>query len=472
MAVQTDKTLEDWGRAVTALGAETSILIRAAVIKARRDLGASSEVEADAMPHAFLAVWRNGLSPEHAARMAVRSLHYTAQAKAADPDFVSLDDVETSAQRDALEAAVHAAGLGRDDVARSYGGGSRGSLMSLTEALEMAPTGAAAIVSAVIRDGLTRKVPVRNVETVDASGSSEDDVMALHGGVKDRRTRTGQYRPLKVSVVAAAAGVARPRTKAASAVLTLAGCKSYAMVQAIRDESESVESLTAQALAYVTRDRRAYGGNGQAVWQRDARPESVEYALYRPMSDFQPDLSTPHVAPLQPVRGHRANTGSKGRKGPQAGQPSADTSHGASAARTPGTLFSATGGPNDAGLTAKRSDRADRADLAAHEAQDARAQGTACTAAHSHSSYAVRVFAVDVNGVSIEHVQGSPHAAVCGCGPTKGQALILGMTRTGLGWCHALTVCPAPKVSDAQRVTCGCGRKRGSLTARGEHRAR
>lgn len=474
MAIQTDQTLADWSRAASALGPETSILILAAVAKAAKRIGASSDTEADSMPHTFLAVWRNGVSIESAAYQSVLSLHRKAQTKAADPDFVSLDDVETSAQRDALEAAIHAAGLGRDDVARSYGGGSRGSLMSLTQALEIAPTGAATIISAVIKDGLTRKVPAQSVQITAADGATDEDAMALHGGHHKRHGKADTYRPLKVSVVAAAAGVARPRTKDASTELRKAGCTAYAMVQAIRDESETVESLTAQALAYVTRDRRAYGGHGQAIWQSGARPEGIDYAAYRPMSDFQPDIHNgSHVAPLQPVRGHRANTGSKGRKGPMAGQPSADTSHGASAARTPGTLWSATGGPNDAGLTAKRSDRADRADLAAHEAQDSRAQGTACKAAHSHSSYVVRVFTVDTQGMSIEHEQGSPFGAVCGCGPTNGQPLILGMTRTGIGWCHALTLCPAPKVSDiAQRVTCGCGRKRGALTAQGEHRAR
>jgi len=465
MPVQTDQTLKDWKRACVALGPETSIQIIAEVTKAQHRIGASDDTAGDAMPHAFLAVWRNGVSAEHAARTAVRSLHYTAQTKAADPDSVSLDDVETSAQRDALEVAIHSS---RDDVARSYGGGSRGSLMSLTEALEIAPNGAASIIVALITDGLTRKVPVQTVQVTTADGATDDDAMALHGGMRKRHGKADTYRPLKVSVVALAAGVARPRTKAASAELRKAGCKAYGMVQAVRDESESVESLTASALAYVTRDRRAYNGNGQAVWQRDARPESVEYAAYRPLSDFQPDLHTgPHVAPLQPVRGYRANTGSKGRKGPKAGQASEDTSHGASAAKTCGTLFSATGGPNDAGLTAKRSDRADRADLAAHEAQDSRAQGTACRTAYGHSAYAVRVFTGTASGVISEHAQGSPYAATCGCGPTTGQALIL----TGDRWTHALSVCPAP-AEGAHGARCGCGRKRGALTAKGEHQAR
>jgi len=465
MPVQTDKTLEDWSRAASALGPETSIRIIAEVTKAQHRIGASDDTAGDAMPHAFLAVWRNGVSAEHAARTAVRSLHYTAQTKAADPDSVSLDDVETSADRDALEIAVHSS---RDDVARSYGGGSRGSLMSLTEALELAPKGAATIVTAVITDGLTRKVPTLKVEVLAQDGATDDEVMALHGGMRKRHGKADTYRPLKVSVVALAAGVARPRTKAASADLTKAGCTAYAMVQAIRDESESVESLTASALAYVTRDRRAYGGNGQAVWQTDARPESVPYAVYRPSSAFHPDLHTgSHVAPLQPVRGHRANTGTKGRKGPQAGQPSADTSHGASGAKTCGTLFSATGGPNDAGLTAKRSARSDTADLAAHEAQDSRAQGTACRTAYGHSAYAVRVFTGTASGVISEHAQGSPYAATCGCGPTTGQALIL----TGDRWTHALSVCPAPS-EGAHGARCGCGRKRGALTAKGEHQAR
>ena len=468
MSVQTDKTLSDWSRAATALGPETSILIIAAVSKVAHRIGASADTEADAMPHVFLAVWRDGVSVDSAACQAVMSKHRTEQTRQADTDFVSLDDVETSSQRDALEAAIHAAGLGRDDVARSYGGGSRGSLMSLTEALEIAPQGASAIIAAVITDGLTRKVPTLKVEIVAQDGATDDEAMALHGGMRKRHGKADTYRPLKVSVIAQAAGIARPRTKAASTELRKAGCKAYGMVQAVRDDSESVESLTDSAYRYVTRDRRAYGGNGQAVWQRDARPESVDYSLYRPLSDFQPDLSTgSHVAPLQPVRGHRANTGTKGRKGPKAGQPSEDTSHGASAARTCGALFSATGGPNDAGLTAKRSERSDSADLAAHEAQDSRSQGTACKGAHSHSLYAVRVFSGTASGVITEHGQGAPHAARCGCGPTNGQALIL----TGNGWTHALSVCPLP-VDGAHGARCGCGRKRGALTDRGEHQAR
>jgi len=443
VTVQTDKTLSDWSRAASALGPETSIRIIAAVSKAAHRIGASADTEGDAMPHVFLAVWRDGVSVDSAASQAVMSKHRTEQTRQADPDSVSLDDVETSAQRDALEAAIHAAGLGRDDVARSYGGGSRGEILPLTEALAAAPKGARAIVEACITEG------AKHSATRDYSGAL--------------------YVPLKVTVVALAAGVSRPRTKAASADLRAAACRAYGMVEALRDDSESVETLAASALSWVTRDRRAYGGNGQAVWQRGARPEAVPYALYRPLSDFQPDLSTgSHVAPLQPVRGHRVNTGSKGRKGPQAGQPSEDTSHGASAARTCGTLFSATGGPNDSGLTAKRSARSDEADLAAHEAQDSRAQGTACKAAHSHACYAVRVFEVSMSGAASEHEQGSPYSAACGCGPTNGQALIL----TGDKWTHALSVCPVPVVSESARVTCGCGRKRGALTAQGEHRAR
>jgi len=496
VAVQTDKTLKEWSRVATDLGPETSILIIAAVAKAANRIGASADTEADAMPHAFLGYRKDGVSIEQAAYQSVLSLHRKAQTKAADPNLVSLDDVETSADRDALEIAVHSS---RDDVARSYGGGSRGSLMSLTEALEIAPQGAASIIVALITDGLTRKVPTVKVEITAQDGATDDEAMALHGGMRKRHGKVDTYRPLKVSVVALAAGVARPRTKAASADLRKAGCKAYGMVQAVRDDVESVESLTAQALAYVTRDRRAYGGHGLAVWNNGARPESVDYSAYRPLSDFQPDLHTgSHVTPLQPVRGYRANTGTKGRKGPKAGQASEDTSHGASAAKTCGTLFSATGGPNDSGLTAKRSARSDVADLAAHEAQDSRAQGTACRSAHSHSAYAVRVFTGTASGVISEHAQGSPYAATCGCGPTSGQALIL----TGDRWTHALSVCPVPKVSEqmvsqtvngaqvthrlhmhdgtgsscgawcAPRVTCGCGRKRGALTGKGEHQAR
>ena len=442
MSVQTDKTLSDWSRAATALGPETSILIIAAVSKVAHRIGASADTEADAMPHVFLAVWRDGVSVDSAACQAVMSKHRTEQTRQADTDFVSLDDVETSAERDALEAAIHAAGLGRDEVARSYGGGSRGEILSLSEALAAAPSGARSIVSAVIADA------ARHSATRDYNGA--------------------MYVPLKVTVIAAAAGVSRPRTKDASAQLRQAGCTAYGMVQALRDDSESVESLAASALAWVTRDRRAYGGHGLAVWNNGARPEDVPYAAYRPLSDFQPDIHTgSHVAPLQPVRGHRVNTGTKGRKGPKAGQASEATSHGASAAKTPGTLFSTTGGPNDAGLTAKREARSDVADLAAHEAQDSRAQGTACKGAHSHSLYAVRVFSGTASGLITEHEQGSAHGARCGCGPTNGQPLIL----TDNGWTHALSVCPVP-VDGAHGSRCGCGRKRGALTGRGEHQAR
>jgi hypothetical protein len=171
---------------------------------------------------------------------------------------------------------------------------------------------------------------------------------------------------------------------------------------------------------------------------------------------------------LQPVRGHRANTGSKGRVGPTPGQPSADTSHGASAARTCGTLFSATGGPNDSGLTAKRALRSDDADLAAHEAQEARSQAKPCKRPI-------------VTGESV----------TCGCGPTRGQALIsqtgtrVETSRNAAGqsvetestvtwWTHALSVCPSPVAyrADSDRLACGCGRKRGALTPQNEHRAR
>jgi len=440
MAIQTDTTLSDWARAATALGPETSILIIAAVTKAAHHIGASADTEADSLPHVFLAVWRDGVSVDSAANQAVMSKHRTEQTRQADTDFVSLDNVETSSQRDALEAAIHAAGLGRDDVARSYGGGSRGEVLPLDEALAAAPSGARAIVSAVITDA------------------------AKHSATRDYNGAL--YVPLKVTVIATAAGVSRPRTKTASAALREAGCTAYGMVQALRDDSESVESLSASALAWVTRDRRAYNGNGQAVWQRDARPESVDYSLYRPLSDFQPDIHTgSHVAPLQPVRGFRVNTGSKGRKGPKAGQPSEATSHGASAARTCGTLFSATGGPNDAGLTAKREARSDVADLAAHEAQDARAQGTACKRS-----------ILNPDNVFTSR-RWSEHTATCGCGPTNGQALIL---QTGEDatywaqdsrWTHALSVCPLP-VEGALASRCGCGRKRGALTAKDEHRAR
>lgn len=409
------------------------MLIMAAVHEAVRNIGASDDTEANAMPHAFLAVMRNGVSIEHAARTAVRSLHYTEQTRLSDPDFVSLDSAETSAQRDALEVACHSS---RDEVARSYGGGSRGEILPLSEALEMAPRGARAIVTAVLTEAAT------------------------HGATRDYAGSL--YVPLKVSIVALAAGVARPRTKDASNDLRKAACKAYAMVQALRDDSESVDSLQASALAWVTRDRRAYGGHGQAVWQGGARPDGVDYASYRPLSDFQPDIfNGSHVAPLQPARGYRANTGSKGRKGSACGQPSADTSHGASVARTPGTLISATGGPNDAGLTAKRSLSSDTADLDAHEVSDARSQSKPCT----------------------RPIMGE--VPTCGCGPTRGQALIShtsehARTLVDFGadsietytyWTHALSVCPSP-MTGTRGTSCGCGRKRGALTARGEHRAR
>ena len=438
MAIQTTQTLSDWSRAATALGPETSILILAAVNKVAARIGASADSAADAMPHVFLAVWRDGVSVDSAASQAVMTYHRHEQTRLSDPDFVSLDDdTETSAQHDALEVAVQSS---RDSVARSYGGGSRGDILPLSEALETAPKGARAIVTAVLTEA------AQHSATRDYAGS--------------------MYVPLKVSVVALAAGVARPRTKQASTDLRNAACRAYGMVQALRDDTEDVDSLAASALAWVTRDRRAYGGHGLAVWNNGARPEDVDYSAYRPLSDFQPDIHTgSHVAPLQPVRGFRVNTGSKGRKGPKPGQPSADTSHGASAARTCGTLFSATGGPNDAGLTAKRSLRSDTADLAAHEAQDARSQSKPCKRPI-------------VTGESV----------ICGCGPTRGQALIsqtgtrVEISRNAAGqsvetevtvtyFTHALTVCPVP-VAGAHGSRCGCGRKRGALTAQSEHMAR
>lgn len=458
MTVQTDHTLNGWKHASAYLGQETSIRIIAAVSKAARNIGASDDTEADALPHAFLGYLHDGVSIEQAAYQSVLSLHRKEQTRQSDPDFVSLDDVETSAQRDALEVAVQSS---RDSVARSYGGGSRGELLPLSEALEAAPKGAKAIVTAVLTEA------------------------AQHSATRDYAGAL--YVPLKVSIVALAAGVARPRTKQASTDLRKAGCKAYAMVQALRDDSDGaifdartddaldaavvaydahVDSLTASAYRYVTRDRRAYGGHGLAVWNNGARPEDVDYSAYRPSSDFHPDIfNGSHVAPLQPVRGFRANTGTKGRRGPTPGQPSAGIAHGASAAMTPGPLFSATGGPNDAGLTAKRSLRSDTADLAAHEVHDARSQAKPCTRPI-------------VTGESV----------VCGCGPTRGQVLIsqtgtrVEISRNDVGqsvetestvtwWTHALSVCPSPTVG-TRGTSCGCGRKRGPLTAQNEHRAR
>jgi hypothetical protein len=444
MSVQTDQTLADWSRAATALGAETSVQILAAVHKVARAIGASADAEADAMPHVFLAVWRNGVSIEQASHQAVMSKHRTEQTKSADPDFVSLDDVETQAERDALEVAMMSS---RDEVARSYDGGSRGEILPLADALALAPHGAASIVSAVIADA------------------------AKHSATRDYNGAL--YVPLKVTVIATAAGVSRPRTKQASTELRKAGCTAYAMVQALRDDSETVETLTSSALAWVTRDRRAYGGHGLAVWNNGARPEGIEYATYRPMSDFQPDINTgSHVAPLQPVRGHRVNTGSKGRQGPTPGQPLEGISHGASGSQTPGTLFSATGGPNDAGLAAKRSVRADDAALTAHEASDARSQATACKRPIESP-----------DNILTSRLWGE-HKATCGCGPTVGKPLIERTAHRVMGrigqsdiietwhyWTHALTLCPMPAMG-AHGLRCGCGRKRGALTDVGEHRAR
>jgi hypothetical protein len=488
MAIQADKTLKDWSRCATALGQANTLEIMATAAKVARAIGASDDTTADALPHIFKAVWDNGISIGQACGQAVMSKHRTAQTLAADAGALSLDAMPTERERDALEAAIHAAGLGRDDVAKSYGGGSRGSLMSLEQALAEAPADAARVITALVSNALMAKTPERNVQTyasadapaLEAAGAvywkmPSDALMALHGGKRDRSRRAPAWRALKVSIVADALGVSRPKTKVESKALRHAACHAYGIVQSVRDDSQSATALEALAYAYVTRDRRAYGGNGQAVWQSQARPEGIDYALYRPLSSFQPDIfNGSHVAALQPVRGHRANTGSKGRKGPAAGQASADTSHGASASRTCGTVSSAMPGDNatalmptvdrganDAGRAAKRSVRADDAALAAHEVSDARAVGTWC-----------------------QRPLISPESALCGCGPTTGAALIphyLERVTSSIGqadaleilkvWTHALSVCPVPK-SGALGQTCACGRKRGRLTDAGEHRAR
>lgn len=492
MAIQTKRTMTDWALASAALGHEISAQIIAAVSKQATLQGASADTEADALPHTFLAVWRNGADIDSAACKAVQSKHRTMLAKQNGDDSQSLDAAVTEADRDALSVAIIAAGLGRSDRSgringhslSSGEGGDRGALMPLTEALALARQDDRVLITAVLTEAATRP---------------------LHKDYDGAR-----FMPLKVSVVAAARGHKRPTTAARSNDERMAACGAAGRIMAAMEHApESAMALAESAMAYVTRDRT--GAHGQAVWQGWARPTvaadlgygasynvEIPYSAYRPTRAFLPDMYvsedgvTATLAPLQRISGHKRGMSGKGRKGSPAGQTAFGVAAGAGAgASTPESNDTLSGQYRRAfpvtpgNLAAKRATALVDADDRARTADDQRMHGAPCP------NYVTDFY------VSRLWLQTGTTAHTCACGPLAGTPLVLTRVRSAALWTgetrpvltHALTVCSAPVVSagapftDAQgrqhdgsamtgTVRCGCGGKRGVLTPSGEHARR
>lgn len=99
---------------------------------------------------------------------------------------------------------------------------------------------------------------------------------ARHSGVWDGTTYS---LPLRVKALGAAIGMST-RTGAASDRVRRVACDAFARYAVARGSAESVSAESDRAFRFVKRDRRAWNGNGQAIWQNDARPDlDVEYGL-------------------------------------------------------------------------------------------------------------------------------------------------------------------------------------------------
>jgi hypothetical protein len=426
MTVQTDQTLEAYCQCAEAMGSAASAALIATVQRAARLQRASDDIAADALPHVFIAVHRNGVAPEAAALQVIRSKQRTAMARDAGDD-VALDALQPW-QRDALQVAAESA---RDTVARAYGGGSYAPRLTLAEALQAAPKGSGSLLRLILSDALQR--------------------------APKREYGKCHYVPLRVSTVAELMGEDRPHTRTASNAMRAIACKAYGQVEALRQTDQTAGALAKRAYLYVTRDRSA--DFGQAVWQYDARPAGVDYALYRPSKAVTPDLQdigtlSGSARPFQRVTGHKANTGSKGRKGSAAGQPTMGTPHGVGGAYTPTQRDTA------ATVKAARDNRTlEAADIAA-VISEARKHGAVC-----------KRWQATAGALPLTTVSGSMAAGVtCNCG--AGAALVVTLICTaGKGsdyvLAHALPVCSAPESG-----VCRCGIHAGILTDDGRHQRR
>jgi hypothetical protein len=97
--------------------------------------------------------------------------------------------------------------------------------------------------------------------------------------------------PLRVSVVAAATGIP---AKGNGEALRAAACLAFARLSVTLrpptgDVLEAVQARAEHSVRYVTRDTRAWNGNGQAVWQQDARPTGMAAATYSRTPVFPTD---------------------------------------------------------------------------------------------------------------------------------------------------------------------------------------
>lgn len=428
----TDRTMRDWARASEGMGYTASAALYAVTEAVGASKGASSEQIAAAVPYVFLAVSRNGIDAHAAAQRCVQSVMRSDWARAAGHDEISMDAV-TGPTRDALNVAILAAGLGHDDVARSRGSLSRGTLLPLVDALRDVATHApesALMVAGIVADGLGKRV-------------ARD-----YAGVR--------YAPLKASIVATLKGKSRPRTAVAARAILASACRDYALVEATREGSADDVArravLASEALAYVTRDRtRPATPAGQAGWE------------------YVPDQSGEVSRAFQRELGKRANTGGKGRSGPVCGQPMAGLPFESGQSYMP--TDRRTNGADDLDQASARDSArrtngvADAIDVAGR-VYDAREHGAPC------QNYATDRY------VSRRWLADGTTAHTCSCGKLSGTPLVWTSVRVGAvgtggkrqALTHGLTVCPAPGTGEI--VRCECGGKRGILTSRGEHKRR
>ena len=434
--VQTDQTLKSWCECAEAMGPEASASLIAEVEQAARAMRASADIASDAMPHVFIAVSRNGIAPKRAAWQAVRSLMRRDAARDAGEDVVSLDAL-ADWQRDALQVASESA---RDSVARSYGGGKRAKRRALAEALEIAPPAARAIVSGVLAEAMARMAIV--------------DIARL------------PYVALKVSVIAQICGMARPHDKVDSDLMRMAAARAYGMVEALRmgddSDSEQAHTLARDSFAWLTGERRAYGGNGQCVWQYDARPANRDYAAYRPTKDFVPDLRTTGnngaaltLSGFKRATGKRAKTGSKIRDGAACGQPAMGVRH---------------GGAGGAYVPANRDTSATLAAARANRALESEALAQAVSESREHGAICQRVSAsAGAYPLAPRHGEAASQCA-CNCGAGADLQITLVAPASAPAryvLTHMLPVCESPESG-----VCRCQRRAGVLTADGRHKRR
>lgn len=439
MRTMTDQTLTDYAAAAATLSAET-------MRETMRLLTRTAQHEddaADALPHAVIAIAK-GVRWETA-------VHRTLQ----------------SAARDRLRAWGTVAPTAPEDMPEWQP--ERTTPRTTLEDCTTLTNGQRTVLGALAADGLARKGALATL---------------------------GERKPLKVSVVAEALGMPRPRSASASLAMRTAACIAWATASVemgtARTHMVPVPStgnaprwisagdvMARAALAQrYTQPGRDSGAHGQAVWQEWARPTGLPQSAYRALG-FMPDLYTGDVTATRPIPEDGLTDGwtvcedddtrmwRLFRNAAPAVRGSLATDLVATQAgqRWGATAVAYGEQETPLGLAAKRTLRAAQREDVAHAAH-------AVALANGQRACSRPIPAPDASLGCV---------MVCGCGGAKGQPLgeversnvTSGRDLPSL-WTHPLTPCPMPALTDTG-ARCDCGRKRGALVPQGEvwaHRAR